>query len=79
MSNDKQVYYGEVIFFNPKKGYGFLLWNIDGTQQKDLFVHFSDIHMDGFKTLYKNQKVQFSLGVNVRGDPKAIEVVVLKS
>jgi cold shock protein len=79
MSNDKQVYYGEVIFFDPKKGYGFVSWDIDGVKQGDMFVHFSDIAMDGFKTLYKQQKVQFSIGTNVRGEPKAIEVIVLKN
>lgn len=73
------VYYGEVIFFDPKKGYGFLLWEIDGVKQKDLFVHFSDLDMEGFKTIYKNQKVQFGLGTNVRGDPKAVNVVILKN
>lgn len=72
------IYYGEVIFFDPKKGYGFVLWEIDGVKQKDLFVHFSDLQMDGFKTLYKGQKVSFGLGTNVRGEPKAINVVVLK-
>jgi cold shock protein len=79
MTEDKMVYYGEVIFFDPKKGYGFILWEIDGTSQKDLFVHFSDINMEGFKTLYKQQKVSFSLGVNVRGEPKAINITVLKN
>jgi cold shock protein len=72
-------YVGEVLWFDPRKGYGFILWHKDGVQQKDLFAHFSDIFCEGFKTLYKGQKVSFGLGVNMRGDPKAIEIEVLKN
>jgi cold shock CspA family protein len=65
MSDDnKQVYYGEVLWFDPKRGFGFLGWSIEGVIQKDMFVHFSDIVCEGFKTLYKHQKVKFTLGVN---------------
>jgi len=71
--------HGEVIWFDPKRGYGFIDWIKDGVKQKDLFVHFSDISCEGFKTLYKGQKVSFSLGVNKHGDPKAVEVVVLSN
>jgi CspA family cold shock protein len=69
---------GEVIWFDPKRGFGFIEWEQNGTKQKDLFVHFSDVECEGFKTLYKGQKVSFGLGTNKNGDPKAIEVVVLK-
>lgn len=70
---------GEVLWFDAKRGYGFIGWTKDGVQQKDLFVHFSDILCDGFKTLYKKQQVSFGLGTNKHGAPKAIEVEVLKS
>jgi CspA family cold shock protein len=69
---------GEVIWFDPKRGFGFIEWQQNGVRQKDLFVHFSDIECEGFKTLYKGQKVSFGLGTNKHGDPKAIEVMVLK-
>lgn len=69
---------GEVIWFDPKRGFGFIEWEQNGNKQKDLFVHFSDIECEGFKTLYKGQKVTFGLGTNKHGDPKAIEVVILK-
>lgn len=72
-------YMGEVAWFDPKRGFGFILWDKDGVKQKDLFAHFSDIHCEGFKTLYKGQKVSFGLGVNVRGRPKAVEIEVLKN
>lgn len=69
---------GDVVWFSPKRGFGFIEWEKNDEKQKDLFVHFSDIDCEGFKTLYKGQKVSFGLGVNKNGDPKAIEVVVLK-
>lgn len=74
-----EVLYGEVIWFDSKKGYGFLLWEKDGVQQKDLFIHFSDISSEGFKTLFKGQKVSFSLGTNKNGVPKAVNVLILKN
>jgi cold shock protein len=69
---------GDVVWFDPKRGFGFIEWEQNGDKQKDLFVHFSDIECEGFKTLYKGQKVTFGLGTNKHGDPKAIEVVILK-
>jgi cold shock protein len=78
MSDDGK-FVGEVLWFDPKRGYGFIGWEKDGVQQKDLFVHFSDVTCEGFKTLYKHQKVSFGLGVNKHGDPKATEVVILKN
>lgn len=78
MSDDK-VYYGIVIFFDPKKGYGFASWDIDGVKQSDIFIHFSDLKMEGFKTAYKDNKISFKLGVNQRGVPKATAVEILKN
>jgi len=65
-------YTGTVIWFNPKPGYGF----ITRTGEEDLFVHFSDINCEGFKTLKKGQIVSFGIGTNNKGQPKAIEVEV---
>jgi len=77
MSEEKRVYYGQVIWFDAKKGMGFIEWSKDGEKQKDMFVHFSDIKANGFKTLYKDQHVTFKIGVNKNNLPKAIEVEVL--
>jgi len=79
MQEEKKVYYGEVLFFDPKRGYGFAQWDNEGVKQRDIFIHFSDINMEGFKTLYKAQKISFSLGVNKHGAPKAIEVAIVKA
>jgi len=54
---------GTVKWFNPEKGYGFVS-NDEGGE--DLFVHFSSIVTDGFKTLKEGQKVTF----DVEADPK---------
>lgn len=72
--SESQVYEGVVVFFSNSKGYGFLKWTKDGQDQKDLFVHFSDINVEGYKTLKKDQKVSFEIGLNNKGLPKATKV-----
>jgi len=70
----QDTYVGIVCWFSSKKGYGFISWE----NKEDLFVHFSDINIEGFKTLNKNQKVQFKVGENKLGIPKAIEVTIIQ-
>ncbi|ARU54723.1 MAG: cold-shock protein [Pseudomonadales bacterium] len=60
---------GTVKWFNESKGYGFI--TRDGG--RDLFVHFSSIQTDGFKTLKEGQKVAFIEGVGQKG-PQAEQV-----
>ena len=48
---------GKVKWFNAEKGYGF----IEGEDGKDVFVHFSAIQSDGFKTLDEGQMVSFDV------------------
>ena len=54
---------GVVKWFNSSKGYGFITNDAIG---EDVFVHFSAIQVDGFKTLEEGQKVTF----DVESDPK---------
>lgn len=75
--NDQELYQGEVIFFKNKPGFGFLSWNKNGIKQKDMFVHFSDIDCENFKTLNKGQRVSFNIGSNYHGVDKAINVKTL--
>ena len=55
---------GTVKWFNDSKWYGFLTPNDGG---KDLFVHMSEIQMDGFKTLKEGQQVNFEEGMTDKG------------
>ncbi len=54
---------GTVKWFNAEKGYGF----ITGEDGKDVFVHFSAIQGEGFKTLDENQSVEYDLTEGQRG------------
>jgi len=54
---------GTVKWFNPEKGFGF----IEPESGEDVFVHFSSIVTDGFKTLEKGQKVEFEIIQGERG------------
>lgn len=76
---NSEVFVGVVDWFDPQKGWGFINWEKDGVKQKDMFVHFSDINCEGYKTLYKAQRVSFEIGTNKNGEPKAINVLVLKN
>lgn len=60
---------GKVKWFNEKKGFGFIE-SEDGT---DVFVHFSSIVSDGFKTLEQGQKVTFEIEKGDKG-PAAVNV-----
>ena len=61
---------GKVKWFNAEKGYGFIE-SEDGT---DVFVHFSAITMDGYKTLDEGMEVTFDVSEGAKG-PQASNVV----
>ena len=63
---------GKVKWFNAEKGYGFIT-SEDG---KDVFVHYSAIQSDGYKTLDEGASVQFDVTESDRG-PQASNVVKL--
>ena len=60
---------GTVKFFNSEKGYGF----ITREQGEDVFVHFSNIAGDGYKSLDDGQQVEFEIGAGRKG-PEALNV-----
>ena len=64
---------GKVKWFNQEKGYGFITNDEDG---KDVFVHYSAINAEGFKTLEEGQVVEFDVEEGARG-PQAANVVKL--
>jgi len=61
---------GKVKWFNDKKGYGFIAME-DGT---DVFIHYSSIQGDGYKTLKEGDDVEFDIIQGEKG-PKADNVV----
>lgn len=60
---------GKVKWFNDAKGYGF----IETNEGKDIFVHYSAIQKDGFKTLAEGQEVTFDIVEGAKG-PQAANV-----
>ena len=63
---------GTVKLFNNQKGYGF----ISDEQGNDVFVHYSGLNMDGFKSLEEGQAVEFEV-VNGAKGPQATNVTKL--
>jgi cold shock protein len=60
---------GTVKWFNSEKGYGFIA--VDGGQ--DLFVHYTAIDMEGYRSLEDGQRVEFEVGQGPKG-PQAEQV-----
>lgn len=64
---------GTVKWFSNSKGYGF----IERSGGEDVFVHFSSINSDGYRSLEQGQKVEFAVGEGEKG-PQAQEVSVVE-
>jgi CspA family cold shock protein len=63
---------GTVKFFNAQKGYGF----ISREDGPDVFVHFSNIEGNGYRSLDEGQQVEFEIGQGRKGD-EALKVKAL--
>lgn len=64
---------GKVKWFNNEKGYGF----IEYKDNEDIFVHYSAIELDGYKTLAEGQQVNFKLIETAKG-LQAVNVTVIQ-
>lgn len=68
---------GTVKWFSNTRGYGFIAPEGGGS---DIFVHFANIQMEGYKTLSENQVVEFEVGTiekNGQAKSNALEVIIL--
>lgn len=63
---------GTVKWFNAEKGFGF----ITGEDGQDVFAHFSQINVEGFKTLEEGQKVSFEVTQGQKG-PQAENITIV--
>jgi len=63
---------GTVKWFNEKMGYGFIVQD----NGPDLFLHYSNINMNGFKSLKKGTRVEFEVEQSQKG-PTAVNVTVV--
>ena len=68
-------YIGEVKWFNNSKGYGFL--GHEGAS--DVFVHYSAIQSDGYKSLKEGDAVEFDIVQGEKGRPQADAVKLLRA
>ena len=73
-NKDKKVFTGQVAWFDPRKGYGFIARDDGG---RDVFVHYSDISMEGFKVVMAGDKVTFEESYNYKNKLKATSVVMV--
>ena len=65
---------GKVKWFDGKKGYGFV--SDTSSDDKDYFVHFSEIQTEGYKTLEEGQRVEFEIGEGTKGEvAKNVKVI----
>lgn len=65
---------GKVKWFNAEKGYGF----ITGEDGKDIFVHYSSINADGYKTLEEGQTVTYDV-IEINRGQQASKVTVIQA
>lgn len=72
---DNETFKGTVIWFNSRLGTGFIKRNDD---KKDIFVHYSDINMEGYKTLLEGDIVSFEESYSFKDRLKAANVTLIE-
>jgi len=69
---------GTVKWFSNQKGYGFITPSEGSGEGKDIFVHFSAVSGDGYKTLREGEEVEFEVTQGDKGE-QAVNVVRLSA
>lgn len=75
MKKNKVV--GKVKWFNDARGFGFITISDNHGTEQDVFVHYSEIQKDGFKTLAQDAKVSLKVEPDSTGKPCARDVEVI--
>jgi cold shock CspA family protein len=75
MSTARSTFRGKVVWFNNAKGFGFLKPDNGGA---DVFVHYSALLMDGYKSLFENDVVEFAVEDGKDGRRQAADVVKIE-
>ena len=73
--SENKVLTGVVDWFDPKKGYGFIKCEQDG---KDIFCHYSDINMEGYKVIMAGNKVSFTEDNSFKSKRKAANITIVE-
>jgi CspA family cold shock protein len=73
-NGEEEMLKGKVKWFSETKGYGFI--EVEG--RRDIFVHYSAIQKDGYKTLSEGQEVEFEIVDGLKG-PQAANVTGVAS
>jgi len=71
---------GVVKWFSPRKGYGFIIRDSipEGEENREIFVHYSKVAMEGFKTLLPDLRVEFEITPGKRdGTIEAMNVKII--
>ena len=69
------MYRGKVAWFNGGKGFGFITRD---DSKGDIFVHHTNIVMEGYRTLDQGDEVEFEIGMGPNSKPQAENVVILQ-
>jgi CspA family cold shock protein len=72
---ERQVYTGKVVWFNAKKGFGYISRD-DG--KPDIFFYWTDILMEGYKSLMAGDVVSFEEDYSFKNRMKAAPIILLK-
>lgn len=62
-----QTYQGKVKWFNNEKGYGFITYEDEKGKVKKIFVHYSQVQGQGYKTLVEGETVEFEILTTSKG------------